>query len=115
MPNKTNPWPAIRLAAMLSIGIVIALLTVPSMMSCSESSIQEKTTWLELLKVEQSSSQSMLYLIDSIFEWEEMADDFSMHDDWMARKVRANNRLAELSVIIPDFQSQLDECNQKGD
>lgn len=83
--------------------------------ACSKSSVQEMTLRLELAETEQSYNQSMLYLIDKIFEWEQMADDFSTHDAWINRKVRASNRLAELSVIIPDFQNQLDECNQKGD
>ena len=83
--------------------------------ACSKSSVQEMSLRLELMQVEQESNQSILYLVDSVLEWEKVADDFSMHDDWMVRKVRANNRLAELSVSIPDFQNQLDECNQKGD
>ena len=73
------------------------------------------TRHLELLKSEQEYNQSMLYLVDSILEWERVADDFSMHDDWMARKDQVYNRSAELSISIPDLQIKLNECSQKGD
>lgn len=113
MPNKTNPWPAIRLASFL-LAVVIVLVVVINQWPCSNSYLTKITLDLELLRSEQESNQAMLYLVDSIFEWEEMADDFSMHDDWVARKIRANTKLIELGGLIPDLQNQLNECNHEG-
>lgn len=109
--GESNLW---RIAACLVVivGLSTAVFQMPT---CSKSSVSDLTWDLELLRSEQESSQSMIYLVDSIFEWENIADDFSMHDDWTARKGRINNRLAELSISIQDRQTQLDECNQKGD
>lgn len=107
MFSNLNLWTKLSIVGVLILLIIAVTIELP----CSKSSVQKMTLRLELMQTEQESNQSMLYLVDSILEWERVADDFSMHDDWMVRKARANNRLAELSVSIPDFQNQLDECN----
>lgn len=101
----------------LSIVSVLILLAVASTITtaCSKSSVQEMTLQIELIKSEQEYNQSMLYLVDGILEWEKVADDFSMHADWEARKNRADARSTELSVSISALQNQLDKCNQEGD
>lgn len=101
----------------MAIGVIVLSLVIGAFIPwpCSKSLIEETTWRINFAKSEQSAKQSILILVDNMFEWEEKVDDFSMHDEWVARKVRANNRLAELSVIIPDFQNQLDECNLEGD
>ena len=106
-----------RLMSIVAIVILASMLAVAALMlpPCSKSFTQDLTWDLELLRSEQESNQSMLHLIDSIFEWEKVADDFSMHNDWVARQARANMRLIELSISILDYQNQLDKCNQKGD
>lgn len=111
MFNKSKVW---SILIMIS-GLILFAFASTIQTACSKSSVQDLTWRLELMQAEQSSDQAMLYLIDGIFEWEEKVGDFSMHGEWTARKARADNRLAKLSVSIPDFQNQLDECNQKGD
>ncbi|KKM61713.1 hypothetical protein LCGC14_1528960 [marine sediment metagenome] len=109
--SESNLW---RIAAclVLIVGLSIAILLKPT---CSKSSVREMTWGLDLMKSEQASNQSMLYLTEQILEWEKIADDFSMHDDWMRRKTQANIRLIELNILIPDLQIKLNECSQKGD
>lgn len=110
MTNKINPWSAVRLAAFL-LAVTILLVVVINQWPCSNSYLTKITLDLELLRSEQESNQAMLYLVDSILEWEEVANDFSMHDDWMARKIRANTRLIELGVLIPKLEARIDKCN----
>lgn len=107
MFSNLKLWTKLSIVGVLILLIIAATIELP----CSKSFIEEMTWRLEFAKSEQESNQSMLYLVDSILEWERVADDFSMHDDWLRRKMRSNNRLAELSVVISDFQNQLDECN----
>ena len=109
--NKEN---LLRISAWLLVVLGLAFV-VFNELPCPNSSLTEITWQLDFMKTEQASNQSILYLTEQIFEWEKLVNDFSMHGDWVARRARANYRLAELSVIIPDFQNQLDECSQKGD
>jgi len=113
MTNETRKlWPPIRLVVLSAVVIVsLPLLLFLAPWECSTSSVQDLTWRIDFAKSEQSLIESNLILIDGMFEWEEMADDFSMHDEWVGHKVRSNNRLDELSVVISDFQNQLDECN----
>lgn len=107
MFSNLNLWTKLSIVGVL----ILLIIAVTIELSCSKSFIEEITWRIDFAKSEQSLIESNLILIDGMFEWEEMADDFSMHDEWVGHKVRSNNRLAELSVVISDFQNQLDECN----
>ncbi|KKK50588.1 hypothetical protein LCGC14_3123500, partial [marine sediment metagenome] len=83
--NKENLWLAAgALALILALVIPVFIL-----MPCSSSSLRYMTWELKSMESDQSYNQSMLYLAEQIFEWEEIADDFSLHEDWVEHEARA--------------------------
>jgi len=107
MFNNSNLWTG-AFVLFVTASLIVAS-TFPT--ACSNSTVREMTWGLDLMKSEQASNQSVLYLTEQVLEWEKKADDFSMHEDWMARKTDAHMRLTELDILIPDLQAQIDKCN----
>lgn len=105
--NKENVWIGVGALAL----ILALIIPVFILMPCSSSSLRDMTWELEFMESEQSYNQSILYLTEQIFEWEKMADDFSMHEAWVENKDRATLKLDNLKVSIPALQAAIDQCD----
>jgi len=100
------------LAIFTAVALLIWLLFVPwpGPWPCSHRALQELTWQIELMKTQRSSNESIVYISNQVFEWEKIADDYSMHEVWMAHKDRAVKKLKGLEIDIPKRQAVLDDC-----
>jgi len=108
-----DKWDKIFVAVVVVLVITASFFLIPN--GCSDWDVEKMEMQLDLAKAQHDYNESMLDLIESIYDLEKMNGDFTNHAYWVRLEVRTHAQLTELSADIPILKQKLSECNGEGD